>query len=224
VNTLIQAGGKLNQDLVKHFAELMRARGGRFFVMYGQTEATARIAILPADQTLARPSSVGLPIPGGTASILDGDTETTVPDVTGELIYRGPNVMMGYATTRADLAQGDTLGGRLATGDLARIDEDGYLYIAGRAKRDAKIAGIRINLDEVEALLRAYATAAVVYKDERLQVFYEPQQESAIAACRVEVPAKLRIHHSSLRFHPIEKLPVTSSGKIDYQALTELAK
>lgn len=224
LKTLLQAGGKLAPELVVHFHELMQRRQGRFFVMYGQTEATARIAILPATETLNRPASVGLPIPDGAVFIANpGEPGTTTPGVTGELIYQGPNVMLGYATCRADLSRGDEQGGRLATGDIAHLDADGYIYITGRAKRDAKIAGLRINLDEVEALLRPRTTASVIYKDNLIHVFCEEPDADMRERWRLELAQQLRLHHLSFRFHPISVLPTTSSGKIDYQALADLA-
>lgn len=223
LKTLLQAGGKLAPELVVHFHELISRRdGGRFFVMYGQTEATARIAIMPHTETLTRPASAGLPIPNGSAFIDTGAAEVTTPGVSGELIYRGPNVMLGYATMRADLALGDSLNGRLATGDIAHLDADGYIYITGRAKRDAKVAGLRINLDEVEALLRPKTTASVIYKDNLLHVFCEEPDAVTLDRWRLELAQHLRLHHQSFRFHSIAALPTSSSGKIDYQALADM--
>ncbi|MGH9582579.1 MAG: AMP-binding protein, partial [Bryobacteraceae bacterium] len=118
LHTLTQAGGKLRDDLITAFSNAMERRRGRFFVMYGQTEAAARISVLPSHLVSAKLGSAGLPIPGGTV-------ETDASDgAEGELIYSGPNVMMGYASCRDDLALGDMLGGKLYTGDRARIDPE----------------------------------------------------------------------------------------------------
>jgi acyl-CoA synthetase (AMP-forming)/AMP-acid ligase II len=215
LNTMTQAGGRMDTELIERFASWIGGRGGRFFVMYGQTEATARISILPAEDLPAKLGSVGKPIPGGHFEIRGGDD-------TGELIYHGPNVMMGYAASRDDLALGDELHGTLATGDLARLDEDGYLFITGRAKRDAKVFGLRINLDEVENMLRLHGPVAVIGKGEQLRIYLEQGDDEAFARHRSDLAERLRIHHSAFTFLRIEKLPVTSSGKIDYQKLAGL--
>lgn len=119
--------------------------------MYGQTEATARMAVLPPERLADKLGSAGLALPGGR---LEADDD-------GEILYHGPNVMMGYADTADDLSRGDDLGGVLRTGDLGRVDPDGFLHITGRLKRMAKIFGIRVNLDDVERMLRGSGPVAV---------------------------------------------------------------
>lgn len=100
------AGGRLAPERVRAWHDRLFASNKRLFVMYGQTEATARIAYLPPEQAARRPDSIGIPIPGGALSILGEDgEEITEPEAPGELVYRGPNVMMGYAADRADLAR-----------------------------------------------------------------------------------------------------------------------
>ena len=211
LTTMTQAGGKLDVDTIAHFHAALDARGGRFAVMYGQTEATARITVLPHADIPRRPGSVGRAIPGGRLSLAGPDD--------GELCYHGPNVMMGYATLRADLARGDELGGRLMTGDRARIDEDGYLYVLGRARRDAKVFGLRINLDEVEAMVRAHGAAAVVGGEDKLVVWCEFGDAAAHEALRDELCGRLRLHRSAFDFRRVDALPTRDSGKIDYPAL-----
>ena len=219
LHTLTQAGGKLESSFVAKFAELMQARGGRFFVMYGQTEATARIAILPSDTVLHKLGSAGKAIPGGSISI-EVEQGIAVPTgEVGELIYTGPNVMMGYATSRPDLSLGDVLGGVLRTGDMASIDADGFIYMAGRAKRDAKLYGLRINLDEVEDILRKHGPTAVISRDDRLRIFCEYGDANAFTQYRRDLAAQLQINYMAFEFVRVEKLPTKGSGKIDYQAL-----
>jgi acyl-CoA synthetase (AMP-forming)/AMP-acid ligase II len=213
LNTMTQAGGRMDPALIEKFSSWIAERGGRFFVMYGQTEATARISILPAAVLPEKLGSVGLPIPGGRAAL---DPES------GELIYSGPNVMLGYAAGRGDLTLGDELKGTLRTGDLARMDEDGYLFITGRAKRDAKLFGLRVNLDEVENLLRAHGPVAVIGKGEALRIYCEHGDEGVFDEHRRQLSERLRIHHSAFVFRRLESLPLTPNGKIDYQKLTGL--
>jgi acyl-CoA synthetase (AMP-forming)/AMP-acid ligase II len=222
LQTLTQAGGKLESSFVTKFADLMGARGGRFFVMYGQTEATARIAILPSQSISAKLGSAGKAIPGGAISIeIEPGVPAPIGEV-GELVYTGPNVMMGYATSRADLPLGDVLGGVLRTGDMASIDTDGFIYMAGRAKRDAKLYGLRINLDEVEDMLRKHGPTAIVSRDDKLKIFCEYGDAAAFAGYRRDLATRLQINHLAFEFVRVDKLPTKGSGKIDYQALLSI--
>ena len=223
LRTLTQAGGKLHNELISEFGQLMTARGGRFFVMYGQTEASARITVLPPSSLPVKLGSVGLPVPGGQATIhVDGETATE-PNRAGELIYTGPNVMMGYAGNREDLAAGDVLRGRLCTGDLASLDDEGFVYIQGRMKRDAKIFGFRLNLDELEAMVRVHGPSAVTSAGDSLFVFCEFGDPQEFLALAQELAGKLSLHHRAFRFFRVQRLPTNANGKIDYSALLAMA-
>ncbi|HZD32646.1 MAG TPA: AMP-binding protein, partial [Candidatus Angelobacter sp.] len=219
ITTMTQAGGKLDDQTILHFHAKMEARGGRFWVMYGQTEAVARIAILPASKLPAMIGSAGKAIPLGTLVIDGSGSEPTGTNVTGELVYRGPNVMWGYALNRDDLAKGDELQGVLATGDRARLDEEGYLYILGRAKRDAKLFGLRINMDDVETLLKVHGPTAVVNGADKLIVYCEFGDDVELKGLQTKMCAQLKLNRRGLEFRRIEKLPTTTSGKIDYSQL-----
>jgi long-chain acyl-CoA synthetase len=219
LHTMTQAGGRLHNDLIAKFSAWMARRGCRFFVMYGQTEAAPRIATLPSDDLPGKLGSVGRPIPGGQVAIEIDGRLILEPNVTGELVYRGPNVMMGYATCRADLALGDCLGGELHTGDMAYLDEQGYIYMAGRSQRDAKLFGLRINLDEVENMLRIHGPTAVVGRDEKLCIYCEYGDDRSFAQYQQELAARLKVHYAAFAFERVDKLPTTTSGKIDYQSL-----
>ena len=220
VRTMTQAGGKLNTELISRFHALLRRRDGRFFVMYGQTEATARIAVLPASGLPRKLGAAGLPIPGGRFQIKTGDgLLTSEPGVEGELVYTGPNVMMGYATGREDLAEGDVLQGVLETGDVCRLDEEGYLFVIGRMKRDAKVFGLRINLDEVEAMLKVHGPTAVVSAPDKLVVFCEYGDPEFLSGLQRQLAARLNINYRAIEFHRLDKLPMNQNGKADYASL-----
>src|SRR5690242_14028384 len=136
--------------------------------MYGATEATARMGYLPPELAESRPASIGRPVPGGEFILepLDGWSE---PDV-GELVYHGPNVMMGYAHSPADLALGKTVD-TLRTGDVARRTPDGLYEVIGRSSRFVKVYGLRIDLQRVEAALSEDGvTAFCIDDDDRLVV------------------------------------------------------
>jgi acyl-CoA synthetase (AMP-forming)/AMP-acid ligase II len=205
LRTLTQAGGRLRTERVTEFAEKMATVGGRLFVMYGQTEAGPRMATLPADRLADKLGSVGRVLPGGEFTISDD-----------EVVYHGANVMMGYAETGADLAKGDEQGGVLRTGDLGRLDDEGFLFITGRLKRMAKIFGVRINLDDVE---KNFPVAAVA-GDDRLVVFVVDLDDER--ALRSKIAEWLGTHHTGVVVHRIEALPLLPNGKTDYRALEAL--
>ncbi|WP_433611537.1 AMP-binding protein [Dactylosporangium sp. CA-139114] len=218
LRTLTQAGGRLRPELVRDFHERMASVGGRLFVMYGQTEAAPRLTTLPAGRLGEKLGSVGPAVPGGRLSIrLEDGTETTAPDVRGEVLYRGPNVMLGYAETAADLARGDDHGGLLVTGDLGRLDADGYLWIDGRRRRFGKVFGVRLNLDDVERMLPV--PAAAVSGDDKLVVFVTDGEPPHL---RRTLADRLKLHWTGFDVRPIEALPLLSNGKVDYRALEGL--
>ena len=227
---LTQAGGKMRPELVEEFDAKMRAVGGGLYVMYGQTEAAPRMATMPADRLAAKPDSVGPALPGGHFSIRLGDgSETTHPKITGEIVYRGPNVMMGYAEDAAGLAAGDELDGVLATGDLGYLDEDGFLFVTGRLKRIGKVFGNRISLDDLEQAARGtdlgIEIVAAVPCDDKIVLFAEITTGIAEDVCKQASRAlgeRLHLHLSGFDVRPIDAVPLLASGKIDYQTLTGL--
>ncbi len=204
LRTLTQAGGRLRAELVTEFAGKMAAAGGRMFVMYGQTEAAPRMATLPPDRLAGKLGSVGVALPGGAFAIEDD-----------EVVYRGPNVMMGYAETAADLAKGDELGGVLRTGDLGRLDDEGFLFLTGRTKRMGKVFGVRINLDDVERTFPVVAVAG----DDKLHLFAEGLSDSDARVLRNKVAEWLGTHFTGVVAHGVDALPLLPTGKVDYRAL-----
>ena len=155
LGVMTQAGGRLNEELQKTFSMYANETGRRFYVMYGQTEATARMSYLPHEKSLEKCGSIGIAIPNGHFFLIDEENNRiTDCDTVGELGYTGENVCLGYAEGYEDLAKGDEQQGILLTGDMARFDKDGFYWIVGRKKRFLKIFGNRVNLDEVEAIFK----------------------------------------------------------------------
>jgi acyl-CoA synthetase (AMP-forming)/AMP-acid ligase II len=223
LHTFTQAGGKLDTRHITHFHEQIARRRGNFWVMYGQTEATARMTILPAHELSRKMASAGKAIPRGRLSIRTEEGKiTSERDVTGELLYEGPNVMMGYAQVPEDLGKGDELHGHLETGDRAFLDEEGFVYIIGRTKRDAKLFGLRVNLDDLEAFVKRNGPAAAVSTEDRVVIFCEFGSEQILQNIRNELAAMLRINTSAFQFRRIDQLPTVASGKIDYEVLQNL--
>lgn len=223
LKTMIQAGGKLNADMVKEYAENAEKTGKRFFVMYGQTEAAPRISYLPYINATQKPSSIGIAIPGGKLSIHDSDgVPISEPDIDGELVYEGSNVCMGYAESKEDLLKGDDNHGILHTGDVARFDRDGFFYITGRMKRFVKIWGNRCNLDSVEQLLKPIcADCACIGDDEKIQVFISDNGLSSDKVLHY-LSEKTGLNQLAFKIRIIKEIPRSKSGKILYSALSKL--
>lgn len=223
LKTMTQAGGKLNKDLAKEYIEWAESKGKRFFVMYGQTEATARMSYLPLEKALEKYASIGIAIPRGKFSLIDvNGNAIEEPDVDGELVYEGPNVSLGYAECRADLAKGDENKGELHTGDVARRDADGYYYITGRMKRFVKVWGNRCNLDATEQIVKSNVTTscACVGVDDKITIFVaEDGLEERIVKLLVE---KTGLNNRAFEVRKIDAIPVKSSGKINYQEMQKL--
>lgn len=222
LKTMTQAGGKLNKDIAKEYIEWAQSKEKRFFVMYGQTEATARMSYLPLENALDKYASIGIAIPRGKFSLIDVNGNTIEElDVDGELVYEGPNVSLGYAECRADLAKGDENNGILHTGDVARRDADGYYYITGRMKRFVKVWGNRCNLDATEQLVKAITTScACVGVDDKITIFVTEQGlEGQIVNLLAE---KTGFNSKAFEVRVIESIPVKSSGKIDYPTMQQM--
>jgi len=221
LRTMTQAGGKLSPDLHKKFAEYAGQNNKRFIVMYGQTEATARMAYLPYNKALEKTGSMGIAIPGGEFSLIDvNGAIINEVDVTGELLYKGDNVTLGYAEQGADLAKDDEFNGVLFTGDMAKKDIDGFYYIVGRKKRFLKIFGSRINLDETERMIRTAfpdIDCACTGIDDKMNVFITA--EAQIKNVTSFLHEKTGLNPVAFHVQCIEKIPHNESGKILYSAL-----
>ena len=148
-----QAGGKLHTAFIEEFIDAFPDI--KFYVMYGQTEATARLSYLPPEILRQKLGSLGRGIPGVTLKVVDEHGEPVKPGETGEIIARGDNVMAGYfkdpETTAATIRNG-----WLYTGDMATVDDEGYIFMQSRAKEIIKVRGIRISPKEIEAVIVAY--------------------------------------------------------------------
>jgi long-chain acyl-CoA synthetase len=212
LRSMTQAGGRLDDKVLLLFTHLATERGWRFFTMYGQTEATARISYVPPDRLFEKLGSIGIPIPGGHLHI---DAENS------ELIYAGANVMLGYASCRDDLMRADEQKGILRTGDIARQDAEGFFYITGRLKRFIKLAGNRIGLDEIEQQLQEKLAIPVMAagRDELLVIWVEANDDNLIDLARQWLTQQFGIHHSFCCLARVDNLPLLISGKKDYTAM-----
>ncbi|MET3707830.1 acyl-CoA synthetase (AMP-forming)/AMP-acid ligase II [Arthrobacter sp. UYEF6] len=212
-----QAGGRLGPDLVRRYADLGARSGWDLVVMYGQTEATARMAYLPPRLAGASPGAIGIPVPGGTFRI---DPVPGLED--GELVYSGPNVMLGYAGTPEDLGLGRTVD-ELRTGDLARLNADGLYEVLGRRSRFVKIVGLRVDLGQVERILADLGIqAASAGTDLGLVVAVEGEHDPALVGKLLA--QGIGLPRAALDVHAVQELPRLASGKPDYPAVLALSQ
>lgn len=221
---LTQAGGRLAPELITRFARMGRASGWRFYVMYGQTEASPRIAYLPPDQAEHFPGSIGRAIPGGRIDILDAEGLPIADSgVAGELLYSGPNVMMGYAASGRDLALDDGIGS-LRTGDLAQWNSAGLVEIVGRASRFVKPYGLRVNLDEVEEYFKTRLPgAACTGTDDAIYIAVPSAvgDPAALADMAAELALIYKLPPSLFHILDFEEIPRLANGKTDYRAIIQ---
>lgn len=223
LRTMTQAGGKILPELHKKFAEYAEREGKHFVVMYGQAEATARMAYLPANKALEKCGAMGVAIPGGKFDLIDADGgKITTPETVGELVYTGDNVTLGYAVCGEDLAKGDERGGVLQTGDMAKFDADGYFYIVGRKKRFLKIFGNRVNLDETERLIKAHYPdfeCACAGVDDAMKIFVT--DETKIKEVQAFVAEKTHLNFTAFHVKYLPQIPKNDAGKTLYAELNE---
>lgn len=223
LRTMTQAGGKVTPELHEKFAKYAEENGKKFVVMYGQCEATARMGYLPPDMAVEKKGSMGIAIPDGSFSLIDvSGNEIRETKVTGELVYRGDNVTLGYAECGKDLIKGDERCGILYTGDMAMFDEDGYYYIVGRKKRFLKIYGNRVNLDEIDRLVKGrfenieIASAGI---DDHMYLFLT--DGSMREEVKNFVIQKTKLNPAAFKTIIIDEIPKNDAGKTLYK---ELAK
>ncbi len=155
LNTITVAGGKISMEDEDYYIEYSKKYNKKFIVMYGQTEATARISYRPYEKMCGKRGSIGIAIPGGEMWLEDTyGNRIKSPNTRGEIVYSGENVSLGYAESYIDLNRGNDLNKILHTADIGYFDEDGYFYVISRKDRCIKINGIRIDLDDMENKLR----------------------------------------------------------------------
>ena len=210
-----QAGGALRKDLIEYFVAYSEKNKKEFVIMYGQTEATARITYLPYKMLRKKIGSVGIPITGGKIHLVSDKSENSKK---GEIIYEGKNVSLGYAKSFKDLIKEDQNKGILKTGDLAVKDSDGYLYITGRKSRDVKLFGHRISLDEVEQILfkKGYNCLCCGF-DNKVTIFHTDNHYNNEVLKYIS--RTTNIHLDCFKLKLIKEFPLNENGKTSYEKL-----
>jgi long-chain acyl-CoA synthetase len=223
----LQAGGGLAPLRIRE----MRAAfpSVKFYVMYGQTEATARISCMEPERWEEKPGSVGRPLDNLMVSIVDEERNALGTGQVGELLVKGPSVCGGYFNDLEETRRVFS-DGWLHTGDLARQDEEGFLWIQGRKGSFLKMRGIRVSFAEVEEKVTSipgvYECAAVAVDHpevgEAISLFIVP--DDGVRIVDEEVRRHLPAHWTldSIRF--VSELPKTSAGKIARTSLSILGQ
>ena len=218
VKSVAQAGGALDLESKKKLYDWMHSTDGRLYIMYGQTEAAPRISTLQPEKFTNSPNAVGEPLLDGRIEILNPDA-----DGVGEVFYIGPNVMMGYAETKSDLAIEDNTYNKLNTGDFGYIDKFNQLVLKGRSKKSAKVFGIRVNTDDIELLLMTEYDTAVLEKNNKIKIFIGnltnelSVQKRPLILNLLKENFNLPIQAYEIIF--IAQIPKTDRGKTDYKKL-----
>lgn len=215
LRVITQGGGKLTPEMWKTLAQYAQDKGKKFIATYGQSECTARMAYLPAEMAMTKVCSIGMAEPGGQLSIIDDKgNESFEGEATGEMVYRGENVTLGYATCLEDLQKGDENHGVMHTGDLAYRDADGCYFIVGRMKRFLKIFGLRIGLDEVENLIKSEYKIDCYCKgnDEKLIVLVT--DNSVLDKLPAFIEEKTHLFHQKIEVQLVDAILRNEAGKV----------
>ena len=218
---ITQAGGKLKKELSIEFEKILNKKGIKFFRMYGSTEATSRMAYMPASLNKKYPESIGFAIPGGKLWLQDKKgKKITSTNTVGEIVYKGSNVCLGYANSKKDLKKGDENKGILLTGDLGIIDHNKLIFIIGRKKRFLKVFGLRVNLDELETILNKLGYNCLCSGvDNKLQIYFLKKIKKNSSDVIERISNIIKINKSIFEVRFIDKFPRNQFGKILYNKL-----
>jgi long-chain acyl-CoA synthetase len=232
VRTLQQAGGPLPRESILEIARALP--WARFFTMYGQTEATARLSYLPPERLADKLGSIGRGLCSTRLEVLreDGSAVSAGSDEVGEVVASGPAIALGYWNDPEESAR-YFRGGRLFTGDLARVDADGFIFLVDRSRDFLKVMGVRISPSEIEAVIAGMPEIAEV------AVVGVPDEESGEAVLAAVVPTRAgscepeavrdfcnaRLPNVKVPKHVVvlDALPRTANGKIAKPALRRLS-
>lgn len=220
LTTLSEGGGKLTEDMFKTLAEFANKNNKRFIASYGTTETSARMSILYSEFSLKKIGSIGKAIPEGELFLVDNNGKIINEMVAeGELVYKGPNVTMGYATKADDLTLGDIFQGIYYTGDIAKRDSDGFYYIIGRKSRFLKLLGHRVSLDDCENMIREHFNidCACTGNDSAMYIYVENYYECNKVSEFLNT--RTGLHSSLFQVRNIDSIPRNNFGKIIYHNL-----
>ncbi len=225
-----QAGGAMAPDVIKRLIAAFPTK--ETFIMYGQTEASPRVTWLPPERLTEKLGSIGIAVPGVLVRVVDKDGHDVPPDVEGEIIVGGDSVMMGYWNQPDEQAE-VLRDGWLYTGDLAKVDTDGFIYIVGRRKEIIKVGGNRVSAKEVEETILELPEVTEI----AVIGIPDPVLGEAILAVAVRCDgaaidektlqnfckSRLAVHKVPKVVRFLDELPKYQSGKVNKPALRKMA-
>ena len=223
-----QAGGYMAREFKQALLKAL-PRHTRLYIMYGATEASARLTYLPPDRLEEKPDSIGIPIPGVSVKIIGPDGKEADEGQIGEITAQGPNIMLGYFRDPAATSQKISPDG-LRTGDLGYKDPQGFIHLVGRNDDMVKIRGHKVNSQEiVDALIRTRLiseTFVLAVPDDvegnRLEAIAVPmvecQEAKVLAECRRNLPR----YKCPRRIFFVDSLPKFDNGKLDRRECEKL--
>ncbi|MFH2117490.1 MAG: AMP-binding protein [Bacillota bacterium] len=220
LRTYCQGGGKLDELTFKNLVDFTENKNLRFFATFGTTETSARLSYLRPEKAKNKIGSIGKTIPNGEMFLVDENKQIIESSSAhGELVYKGPNVTMGYAYKKEDLSLGDTFNGVYFTGDLAFRDDEGFYFIEGRVSRFVKLFGHRVDLDECERILKKTLNieSACIGNDTVVVLFVE--QEDNFNNIKKILSNITSLPISCFKVERIDLIPRKDNMKIDYNYL-----
>jgi acyl-CoA synthetase (AMP-forming)/AMP-acid ligase II len=221
-----QAGGAMAPALTKRLLEVLKQ--ARLYVMYGATEASARISYLPPERLHDKLGSIGIPIPDVELSVRDDQGNKMAPFIEGNICAKGPNIMQGYWHDTRETAKAIKSWG-LVTGDLGYMDDEGFFFLTGRKKQMLKIGGERVSPKEIEDTIiespHIHEAAVIGKPDELLGevpvAYIVPVDAKTfiLEELASHVRNRLAAHKQPREWNIMKGLPKKPSGKIDKEAL-----
>jgi len=222
---LTQAGGRLSNKNKELLIRMCDKFSKLFYVMYGQTEATARISYVPPHAIKTKLESIGVPIPYGSLYIKSENGDLTAkPNINGEIVYKGPNIFTGYASKLDDLQQLENIE-FLETGDIGYSDSDGYFYITSRKSNFAKISGKRISLTDIDKIVEQEGFQCVTISDnKKITINIEMKNltstsHQSLNSIKALVCNRASLHPSHVSIRVINEIPRLTNGKINKKEL-----
>ena len=215
-----QAGGKLSIKTTKNIINKYEKSDIKLIIMYGASEATARMAYLPWNDVETNLGSIGKPIPGGSLWLEDEfGKKINSKNTNGEIVYKGKNVSLGYAANIQDLNKGNNNNSILRTGDIGYKSKSGYYYLVGRKDRFIKIHGLRVNLSEVEEIISNIKIKSMCLKGNSNKILIYIKEANKIVILKKLLSQTLSLHPSSFIIEIIKDFPLNKNYKISYNKL-----
>lgn len=219
---ITQAGGALDVLIKKKFIDICNFKKIKFITMYGTTEASPRVSCLPWKYLISKTNSIGIPIKECKIFIVnENGNKIKESNKVGEIYIKGKNICLGYANTYKDLKKGNENNFLFKTGDLGMFDADGFFYITGRKKRIIKLYGHRVNLDDIEKLLKQNNIENICWgKDDKLYIFVKSFKSKKIIIKLMKYETSINVNN--YKIYKLKFFPKNSSGKITYNELEKL--